>query len=145
MWASDERLLADLGRALAEAPAVPEEYLVAGRAAFEWRDVDAELLLVTGYDSLLDGELAGRARGGLATRQLVFDADGRSVQVEVDPAGVTGQVLPPATGRVELESAAGVVESVELDELGYFLLGPLPRGAARLRVGGVAVTEWFLG
>ncbi|MBW4721143.1 hypothetical protein [Saccharothrix obliqua] len=145
-WESDEVLLGDLAEALAEARDVPPEFLEAARGAFAWRAVDAELLLITSYDSVLDVGLAGRARAALPARQLVFEAEGCSVQVEVTTAGVTGQVVPTRRGSVALVTPRGPVEETELDELGSFLLGPPPAGPVRLhvRIGGTtAVTEWM--
>ncbi|MEU5696119.1 hypothetical protein [Actinosynnema sp. NPDC020468] len=144
-WESDEALLRELAQALTEANEVPPGYAEAARAAYTWRTVDAELMLLTSYDSVLDAELAGRARASVTARQLVFDAEGVSVQVEVTEAGIAGQVLPAGPGRVELSTASGPVEEAELDELGCFLLGPPPPGPVRLRchVGGTTVvTDW---
>ncbi|NUT95751.1 MAG: hypothetical protein HOY78_27380 [Saccharothrix sp.] len=148
-WESDETLLDELRAALAEARDVPPGFAEAARAAYTWRTVDAELMLLTSYDSILDGQLAERARAAVTARQLVFDAEGISVQVEVTEAGVAGQVLPARPGRVVLLTAAGPVEEAELDELGCFLLGPPPPGPVRLRIeagGGVGgmsvVTDW---
>lgn len=145
VWESDEAMLRELSAALAEAAEVPPEFLAAARAAYAWRTVDAELVLLTSYDSFLDEGLAGRARSAAIARQLVFDAEGFSVQVEVTGAGVTGQVLPGGPGRVELLTAGGVAERAEFDELGCFLLGPPPPGPVRFRceVGGTTlVTDW---
>ncbi|MFC6094045.1 hypothetical protein Q5530_21780 [Saccharothrix sp. BKS2] len=144
-WESDEELLRDLAVALAEERDVPEHVVQAARAAYTWRTVDAELTALTSYDSILDAELAVRARATSTARQLVFDAEGVSVQVEVTEAGVAGQVLPARPGRVELLTATGPVEEAELDELGMFLLGPPPAGPVRFRcaVGGTTVvTDW---
>ncbi|RKT56585.1 hypothetical protein [Saccharothrix australiensis] len=145
-WESDEALLRELAEALAEERDVPPGFAEAARAAFAWRAVDAELVrLTTSYDSVLDAGLAGRARAAATARQLVFDAEGISVQVEVTEAGVAGQVLPARPGRVALVTASGPVEDAALDELGCFLLGPPPPGPVRFRVesGGTAVvTDW---
>ncbi|PRY33732.1 hypothetical protein [Umezawaea tangerina] len=145
-WDSDENLLGDLRAALTEADAVPPAFLEAGRAAFAWRTVDAELLLLTSYDSILDTELAGRARAVLTARQLVFDSDGVSLQVEVTAAGIAGQIMPPGAAVVELLTPAGPVEETGADEFGSFLLGPPPPGPMRLRctIDGTAVqTDWI--
>lgn len=144
-WESDEVLLRELREALAEERDVPAHLLEAARAAFTWRTVDAELLALTTYDSVLDQGLAARARAAQTARQLVFDAEGVSVQVEVTEAGVAGQVLPAGPGRVVLLRATGPVEEAELDELGMFLLGPPPSGPIRLRcevAGTTVLTEW---
>jgi hypothetical protein len=144
-WESDEELLRELSAALAEERDVPAAFAEAARAAFSWRTVDAELMALTSYDSILDGELAARARASLTARQLVFDAEGVSVQVEVTEAGVAGQVLPARPGHVALFTADGPVEDAELDELGCFLLGAPPAGPVRFRVvvdGTTVVTDW---
>ena len=145
-WDSDEFLLGDLDAALTEAASVPPEFLEAGRAAFAWRTIDAELLLLTSYDSILDTELAGRARAVLTARQLVFDADGFSLQVEVTEAGIAGQLMPPDRAVVALLSPGGPDEETTADEFGSFLLGPPPPGPMRLRctIDGTTVqTDWI--
>ncbi|WNV89388.1 hypothetical protein [Umezawaea sp. Da 62-37] len=145
-WDSDEHLLGALRTALTEADAVPPAFLEAGRAAFAWRTVDVDLLLLTSYDSILDAGLAGRARAVLTARQLVFDADDVSLQVEVTTAGIAGQLMPPGAAVVVLLTPAGPVEETVTDEFGSFLLGPPPPGPMRLRctVDGTTVqTDWI--
>lgn len=145
-WDSDELLLEDLRAALTEAASVPPGFLEAGRAAFAWRTIDAELLLLTSYDSILDNELAGRARAVLTARQLVFDADGVSLQVEVTAAGIAGQLMPPNQAVVALLTPGGPTEETTADEFGSFLLGPPPPGPMRLRctIDGTTVqTDWI--
>jgi hypothetical protein len=145
-WDSDEFLLGDLHAALTEAVSVPPGFLEAGHAAFAWRTIDAELLLLTSYDSILDTELAGRARAVLTARQLVFDADGVSLQVEVTEAGIAGQLMPPSQAVVVLLTPGGSTEETTADEFGSFLLGPPPPGPMRLRctIDGTTVqTDWI--
>ncbi|ONI89243.1 hypothetical protein ALI22I_16345 [Saccharothrix sp. ALI-22-I] len=145
-WESDEVLLRELREALAEEHNVPEHILEAARAAFTWRTVDAELMALTSYDSVLDTELAARARAAQTARQLVFDAEGVSVQVEVTEAGIAGQVLPARPGRVLLITPTGPAEETDLDELGMFLLGAPPSGPVRFRFevdGTTVVTDWI--
>jgi hypothetical protein len=145
-WDSDEFLLGDLSAALTEATVVPPGFLEAGRAAFTWRTIDAELLLLASYDSILDTELAGRARAVLTARQLVFDADGFSLQVEVTEVGIAGQLMPPSPAVVTLLTPGGPTEETTADEFGSFLLGPPPPGPMRLRctIDGTTVqTDWI--
>lgn len=47
---TDEELLAELGAALRTAEEVPAGFVNAGKAAFAWRGVDAELAALT-FDS----------------------------------------------------------------------------------------------
>ena len=143
-WESDESLLEDLRDAVMGHPdEVPAEFIEAARAAFTWRTIDAELLAIS-YDSVMDDELMARARATMTARQLVFDADGVSLQVEVTEAGITGQLVPPRSARVELLTPGGVVEEASTDELGCFLMGPPPRGPIRFRLDGSTLTDWIL-
>ena len=101
-WDSDDVLLDALRDALSTPPGdVPPEFVEAAKAAFTWRTIDEELLLITSYDSVLDDTLFARARSTATARQLVFDADGVTLQVEVSAAGITGQLIPAtrATSR----------------------------------------------
>ncbi|WP_329789974.1 hypothetical protein V1227_38285 [Lentzea sp. DG1S-22] len=142
-WDSDEVLLDALRDALSTPPdEVPPEFVEAAKAAFTWRTVDEELLLITSYDSVLDDTLFSRARATATARQLVFDADGVMLQVEVSAAGVTGQLMP-ASGSVTLVTPNGDHETAAVDELGMFVMGAAPRGPVRFRFTG-GCTDWFI-
>lgn len=142
-WDSDEVLLDALRDALSTPPdEVPPEFVEAAKAAFTWRTVDEELLLITSYDSVLDDTLFSRARATATARQLVFDADGVVLQVEVSAAGVTGQLMP-ASGPVTLVTPNGDHETAAVDELGMFVMGAAPRGPVRFRLAG-GCTDWFI-
>jgi len=141
-WETDDRLLEDLRDALmGPSDEVPPEFYEAARAAFTWRTIDAELLAIS-YDSVLDDDLMARARSSMTARQLVFEADGVTLQVEVSDAGITGQLVPPRSSRVALVTPDGVGEEADTDELGCFLMGPPPRGPIRFRLGDSTFTDW---
>ena len=142
-WDSDDLLLDALRDALSTpSDDVPPEFVEAAKAAFTWRNIDEELLLITSYDSVLDDTLFARARSTSTARQLVFDADGVMLQVEVSAAGVTGQLMP-ATGSVTLVTPAGDHETAELDEMGMFVMGAAPRGPVKFRFAS-GCTDWFI-
>jgi len=142
-WDSDEVLLDALRDALSTPPdEVPPEFVEAAKAAFTWRTIDEELLLITSYDSVLDDTLFSRARATATARQLVFDADGVVLQVEVSAAGVTGQLMP-ASGPVTLVTPNGDHETAAVDELGMFVMGAAPRGPVRFRFAD-GCTDWFI-
>ncbi|HEX7305302.1 hypothetical protein [Lentzea sp.] len=142
-WDSDEVLLDALRDAVSTPPDdVPPEFVEAAKAAFTWRTIDEELLLITSYDSVLDDTLFARARATATARQLVFDADGVMLQVEVSAAGITGQLVP-ATGSVTLVTPSGDHETAEVDELGTFVMDAAPRGPVRFRFTG-GCTDWFI-
>ncbi|MDX3663393.1 hypothetical protein PV646_39405 [Streptomyces sp. ID05-26A] len=142
-WDSDEDLLDALRDALSTPQDdVPPEFVEAAKAAFTWRTIDEELLLITSYDSVLDDTLFSRARSTATARQLVFDAEGVMLQVEVSAAGVTGQLMP-ASGSVTLVTPNGDHETAAIDELGMFVMGVAPRGPVKFRFAS-GCTDWFI-
>jgi hypothetical protein len=142
-WDSDEVLLDALRDALnTPSEDVPPEFVEAAKAAFTWRNIEEELLLITSYDSVLDDTLFARARSTSTARQLVFDANDVSLQVEVSSAGLTGQLMP-ASGSVTLVTPSGDHETAVVDELGMFVMGVAPRGPVKFRFTG-GCTDWFI-
>jgi hypothetical protein len=78
-------------------------------------------------------------------RVLVFTAPALSVELELLPGYVFGQVLPPCLARIRAETADGATIDVETDEAGFFNLSAVPRGRFRLRCetpAGRLVTDW---
>jgi hypothetical protein len=144
-WFQDEDLLKELGAALKAPEPVEESLLRAARGAFAWRLVDEELALASiTFDSLLDA--AGVLRDGpAAPRVLAFEGADMGVEVEVVGDEMVGQIHPPSPGQVSVLTPEGTVGEVEADELGCFVLAPVPRGPVRLRcITGSAViaTDW---
>ena len=145
---SDEALLSELRAAVTGAGSVPRSMVEAARAAFAWRDVDAELeLLVLAYDSLVEGGALVRDAGGPGpvARTLVFDGDGVSLEVEVGDE-IEGQLIPPQPGCVELLGAGGTLGQVQADPMGCFRLPRPGHGPLRFRcttsVSG-GTTDWW--
>jgi len=145
-WADDDELFADLRSAFHEMGPIPPEVIAAGKAAFELRTLDLELALLT-YDSENDRELAGAFRGNaLSVRRIVFSLNGVSVDVDVLADALVGQITPPGSGRVVLETRDGKTAVGEVDDSGMFTV-PVARPAeVRLRVEPsdrrAFVTEW---
>jgi hypothetical protein len=145
----DDALLAELAEAEWAARQVPNRILTAGRAAFAWRTVDAELAQLTS-DSATGPELAGAGSGtraGSGThRRLSFETDALTVEVEVAPEGLHGQVVPPQPGTVELQQQDGAASTAAVDDVGWFTFAIAPVHLFRLRLrtrdGGQVVTEW---
>lgn len=141
-----EALLAELGEALREADDVPARFVEVGRAAFAWRDPDAEMAALS-HDSAdsIAAESAGiRSAGG--SRSLTFTAAGLVIEAELHSGALFGQVVPPQTGEIELRGQDGSVVAGEVDEIGWFSLRPIPGGRFRLRLrtgdGQSVLTEW---
>lgn len=87
----------------------------------------------------------GLRAGRSTTRQLLYTADGRDIDLRISPCGeafaLTGQVLGPYdSGDVELypcgaeAAASGARRHAELDELGEFRIEPLSSGRYELRL-----------
>jgi len=143
----DRTLLDDLRMALAEAGEVPQEFLVAGRSAYAWHGIDAELALAeVAFDSAYDAELATRATAAGASRMVSFQADDVTVDIEVASDGITGQVTPAEPCHILGQGAVGTFDETTGDGAGLFVLGAPPSGPIRLRVAyadRAVTTEWI--
>jgi hypothetical protein len=146
-WDDDERLLADLAEALAAVRGTADG--VAGRAegALVWRTVDEDLMLASlSFDSAEEALGAVREEDVMSARSLVFSSTPLSVELEVGPQGLLGQIVPPGPGELYLEGSDGAVLRASADDLGFFVL-PVPTSSpVRLRCEtptGRLVTDWF--
>jgi hypothetical protein len=145
----DDALLAELGAAVRAGEQVPASFLAAGRAAFAWRTVDAELATLA-MDSATAGvdALPGTRADRASLRALTFVAAGLTLELELTEDALFGQVVPPQPARVELQERNGATRCVEVDDVGWFDFRPAPSGMFRLRVQTAAsvtsiVTEWI--
>jgi hypothetical protein len=140
---ADDDLLAEIGRALDHAGTKGSDPRRAADAAWSWRDVDADLAVLT-YDSWEDD--ASLVRGTAATeRVLVFQGDGLSVEVERDGDGLVGQLVPPTAGEVTVLAPGGERARTTADDLGCFWVAVESRGPVRLRCRTAdhdLLTEW---
>jgi hypothetical protein len=160
-WSADGELLGALGEALAEARDVPRRFVEAGKAAYTWFTIDAELAALT-YDS---AGAAGRTAGltepePAATRALPratrpnpaelrsmsFTSTRLKIEIEVAADALRGQIVPPQQGEIEVQTA-GRPQRITVDELGWFVIRPVPPGAFRLHcqtASGLAVLTPFI-
>jgi hypothetical protein len=143
---TDEDLLHELGEALRAVEGDVTRVRALGRGSFTWRTLDQELLTATlTFDSDLVPEPATTRGEPDAGRVLVFTTELRSVEVEVLADRVVGQFVPPSPGKVRIEGDGGVIASVEVDDLGFFIVEPVPRGVVRLlctTASAKLVTDW---
>jgi len=142
----DDELLAELDRAMRAAAEVPDRFVRAGKAAFTWRNVDAELAALS-HDSALAGPaLAGTRAEDATLRALTFVASQLTVEVEVTPDALLGQVAPPTAGEIEVHGRTGPAATVPVDDVGWFVVRPLPAGMVRLLLrtadGRSVLTPW---
>jgi hypothetical protein len=143
----DDDLMLELKEAVAGERSSPEQVMDAAKAAFEWREVDKDLeLLSLSYDSSLAGLVGVRGATTAAPRMLVFDGAHVTIELEVDTDVLMGQVVPAESDQVILESADGHVDETDTDDAGVFLLRRPARGPVRVRCrhrGLDIVTGWM--
>jgi hypothetical protein len=129
---NDEQLLAALREAVRAREAVPSWFVEMGKNAYAWHDVDAELAQLT-YDSSADAELSAAVRSEPASiRALTFTSARLSMELEVNEASLLGQIIPPLAGTIEIHTKEGVT-TLPVDEIGYFVVEPVPPSPFRLR------------
>lgn len=141
---TEEEIFAELKQVIADADPVPPEVLAAAVGSKAWRRVDEELAELI-YDSVVDAELVRSDRGG---RQLTFSGPELTVEVEVGPLSLDGQLVPPQPGAVEVRHRGGS-RTVAADHLGHFRLDEVPHGPVSLKcqtdVGGApTITSWVV-
>jgi len=148
-WNDDVTLLAAVTRAIREAEDVPPSFVEAGKMAFAWHNIDAELAALT-YDSsrdVLAGASTRSATEPAELRCLKFDASELSIELEIIGDVLHGQLVPAQPGEVELRASMGTVLRAEVDDDGYFSAAPLPAGTFRVycrTARGEAVrTDWI--
>jgi hypothetical protein len=146
MW-DDEQLLALLKESLGDNQAVPPDFVAAGRNAFAWHGVDAELAQLS-YDSERDHDAVAGVRAEAASiRALTFTSAHLTIELEVADDALLGQLVPTGAGTIEVQTRAGVIGTVAVDEVGCFQISPIPSSPFRLRCtstdGPSVVTGWI--
>ena len=134
----DERLTGELRAFFAEVDPVPPLVIETAKASLGWRRLDADLAELLS-DSVLEEEPLALARGSRApTRAVTFSSGRLTIDIEVqvdDPARtLLGQLSPPASGRIEVQTMTGPVFPAEADRLGRFRVRLPAGGSIRLRV-----------
>jgi hypothetical protein len=129
----DEELLTALRQALGSRKAVPAEFVDAGKRAFAWRNIDAELAELT-YDSLTSVEDALSVRAETASiRALTFTSPRLTIELEVVGDALLGQIVPGQPAVITVQPKSGASSIADVDDIGRFLVQPLPAGLFRLR------------
>ena len=128
----DEQFLAALGEALRAREAVPEWFVETGKNAYAWHNIDAELAQLT-YDSSRDQDVVAAVRSETASiRALTFTSTRLSIELEVAESSLLGQIIPVRAVTLEVHTTAGVTNS-PVDEIGCFVVDPIPSSPFRLR------------
>jgi hypothetical protein len=143
----DQALLAALRQALRARQAVPPEFVEAGKNAFAWHDIDAELAQLT-YDSTRDtGHVPSTRTEAASIRALTFTSAHLTIELEVTSDTLLGQIIPTQTAMIKVQTHAGVETALSADEIGCFSIRPIPAVPFRLHcrtAGGIDVlTGWI--
>lgn len=129
----DEQLWALLKESLRAHLAVPPEFVEAAKNAYAWHNIDAELAQLT-HDSACERESTPSMRSETASiRSLTFTSEHVTIELEVHEDSLLGQAIPPQEGTIEVQTRAGVIATILVDEVGYFPVRPIPAGPFRLK------------
>ncbi len=144
---TDEELLVALQQAVHARQAVPPEFVQAGKSAFAWHNIDAELAELT-YDSTRDCDYASSTRAEAASiRALTFTSAHLSIELEVTQDSLIGQVIPTQAAMIKVQPRDGAETPVPADGIGCFTIHPIPAGPFRLQCrtfsGTEALTGWI--
>lgn len=141
----DEELFEALRQAVDTRRAVPDEFVEAGRRAFGWRNIDAELAQLT-FDSTRDPGYALSMRAEAASiRALTFVSAHLTIELEVTGDSLLGQIIPVQAAVIGVQPVTGAERAVEADQIGCFSIQPVPRGRFRLHCRAASVevlTGW---
>jgi hypothetical protein len=144
-WADDDQLMAAVKEAFRAERAVPRDFVQAGQAAFTWRSIDAELAALT-FDSATETVAAVRSAEA-SPRFLTFSAADLTIELEIGPDEIIGQIVPPQPGHADACPAHGAALSAAIDEIGCFIIQPRPASPFRLHChadSGISVlTTWI--
>jgi hypothetical protein len=131
-WEDDYELLAALRQAIKARSQLPPELVEAARNAYAWHTTDAELAELT-FDSAREPQAAGSNRSeSTSIRTLTFTSPLLTIEAEVTEDSLIGQVIPPREGTMQAQTNDGATTTAPVDEIGCFLLEPVPRGLFRL-------------
>lgn len=147
----DRALLHELRRVIEVVDPVPRAVVELGKAAYELRSLDDQLMRLVE----MSGDLSAAVRSSATSRMHFFELGPVSIDVDVrasvDHASVVGVVVDPdgaAGSRVTVSTPTSSV-TVEADDAGRFEVSQLPAGLLRITLdratGGRAVTPWFEG
>lgn len=144
-WWDDEQLLALLKESLQARKAVPPEFIEIGKNAYAWHNIDAELAQLT-YDSSNDSALCERSETA-TVRSLTVTSAHLTIELEVNEDSLFGQVVPTQEGTIQVRTPAGVIASIPVDKVGYFVVCPIPPSPFRLHCrvtgGSDVLTGWI--
>ena len=141
---TDDELLEALRRAVTARQEVPADFVAAGKAAFAWHNIDAELAQLT-YDSRNAADALTMRTEAASIRALTFTSRQLTIELEVTPDSLVGQIVPAQPAVISLLPRTGGEAVVTADEIGCFSVEPIPLGQFRLRCRTAAGVETLTG
>ena len=143
----DEAVLAALQEAERARQAVPPEFIETAKAAYAWHNIDAELAQLT-YDSTRESAEVLSVRAEAAPiRALTFSSAHLTIELEVTPDSLIGQVVPAQAATVAVQPGTGAESEFPTDETGCFSVRPIPPVTFRLHcrtdAGLEVLTRWI--
>ena len=128
----DDQLLAALGEAIRARLAVPAQFIEAGKNAYAWHNIDAELAQLT-YDSSHDENWSAVVRSETAfVRTLTFASAHFTLDLEVTEGSLLGQITPAQEGTIEARTEDDATTATPVDTVGFFSIEPIPASPVRL-------------
>ena len=115
----EEELVAGLRKALEASDPVPGDVAEFAKAAFTWRDIDAELAQLE-FDSA-EEDLPAGVRSSATARMMSFQVGQWMLDIEFDDLSgrLIGAISPEASYSVELHTP-GALFMTESDDVGRF-------------------------
>jgi len=146
-WDDDE-LLVRLAGAQQAAESVPRDFIEAGKAAYAWRNIDAELAELVCGSAPEEAGLTGHLWAEEAhLRALTFTSTALTIEIEVTGDALLGQLIPLQAGEVEVTTQTGRAQRERIDDCGCFTIRPIPDGPFRIRCrtadGAFISTNWL--
>lgn len=127
-------------------PATVDRMYAAARAAFTWRTIDEELELLSASEGSADDLALVRGSEEPVSRTLEFAGRSISIELEIGPDLIVGQIYPIQTGHLSLMTPGDSDSELTSDEVGCFTFPRPAVGPFRLRCttadAGV-ITDWI--
>jgi hypothetical protein len=144
----DDDVMSLLRASLGDELTVSARAVEAARAAFDWVAFEQQMADVV-FDSADEPALEAGVRSvTAAARQVTYRAGELTVDCELGPDGLVGEVLPAGTARVWLRSPSTGDRELAVDERGRFADPHPPPGPFALRIMRAGqlevVTAWLL-
>lgn len=137
----DDNLMAALADAF-DAGDMPPDVTQFARDAWQWIAIDGELARLT--SDMGADQLAGTRASVTDERYLTFEAPNGTIELQLGPGRVVGQIEPEGSYELTLTTSAGQRQIVNSDETGRFRAQISAPFRVTVRSEGlILTTEWI--